>query len=155
MHQPVVISAPFGCLGIETSGAALESIHFLPAGTPLSPPKPGSLAAEAAHQLDAWLIDPRFEFTLPLHIKGSDFQRRVWLRIAGIPMGQTLTYGDMARELGSVARAVGGACGRNPLPIIVPCHRVVAAAGLGGFNRSTGRQTLSIKEWLLAHERRR
>ncbi|TDR78326.1 methylated-DNA--[protein]-cysteine S-methyltransferase [Paludibacterium purpuratum] len=154
MQQPVVITAPFGCLAIGTAGGVLESIRFLPGDSPLSAPAPGSFAAEVVHQLDAWFIDPEFEFSLPLRMNGSEFQRRVWQRIACIPCGQTETYGDLARDLGSVARAVGGACGRNPLPIIVPCHRVVATSGLGGFNQSTGRQTVGIKEWLLAHERR-
>ncbi|BEV72101.1 MULTISPECIES: methylated-DNA--[protein]-cysteine S-methyltransferase [unclassified Paludibacterium] len=154
MNESVVITVPFGCLAIETYEDRLASIRFLPGDHPLSAPQRGGLAEEAVRQVQAWLVDPHFVFSLPFLLQGSDFQRRVWQRIAAIPLAQTLSYGALAQELGSVARAVGGACGRNPLPLVIPCHRVVAASGSGGFNQSAGRETVSIKEWLLAHERR-
>jgi methylated-DNA-[protein]-cysteine S-methyltransferase len=97
--------------------------------------------------------DPAFEFGLPLAPAGTHFQRRVWARIAAIPSGQTLSYGEVAAAIGSGPRAVGNACGANPYPIVVPCHRVVAANhGLGGFARNSGGFLLDIKKWLLRHE---
>ena len=73
--------------------------------------------------------------------------------MVAIPYGQTRTYGDIAKEIGSAAQAVGNACGRNPLPIIIPCHRIVGGSGIGGFSGSRGDETVSIKQWLLQHER--
>ena len=119
-------------------------------GVPLS----ALLAREAVRQLRAWLADGRFEFALPLAPAGTPFQRRVWAGIAAIPAGQTRSYGELAATLGSGPRAVGNACGANPYPLVVPCHRVVAAGGgLGGFARQRGGFLLQVKSWLLQHER--
>jgi methylated-DNA-[protein]-cysteine S-methyltransferase len=86
---------------------------------------------------------------------GTPFQRRVWHALRRIPSGCTRSYGELARELGSSARAVGGACRRNPIPIVVPCHRVIAAGGgAGGFMGQRSGDALAIKTWLLDHERR-
>jgi methylated-DNA-[protein]-cysteine S-methyltransferase len=83
---------------------------------------------------------------------GTPFQRRVWQRLSAIPAGETLTYGALARELGTSARAVGGACRTNPIPLVIPCHRVVATNGLGGYSGERGGDWLAKKRWLLAHE---
>jgi methylated-DNA-[protein]-cysteine S-methyltransferase len=96
--------------------------------------------------------DPQFRFDLPLASHGTLFQRRVWGKIAAIRAGRTRSYGELARELRSAPRAVGQACGANPLPLVVPCHRVLAAAGIGGFAHCEGGFHLSVKRWLLAHE---
>ena len=117
-------------------------------------PTPNSIAHLACVQLSAYLEDPRFEFDLPVRLAGSMHQIRVWNAMRKIPAGKTQTYGELAAAIGSSARAVGGACGANPVPIVVPCHRVVAANGLGGFMGGTGDDTLGIKRWLLAHEQR-
>jgi methylated-DNA-[protein]-cysteine S-methyltransferase len=85
---------------------------------------------------------------------GTPFQLRVWHALMAIPAGQPATYGALAKRLGTGARAVGQACGANPLPILIPCHRVVAASGLGGFMHSAAGTPLDVKTWLLAHERR-
>jgi methylated-DNA-[protein]-cysteine S-methyltransferase len=112
----------------------------------------GPLAAEAARQLRAYLADPGFAFGLPLRPSGTAFQRRVWAEIAKIPLGQVRTYGDVAKRLNNAPRAVGQACGANPFPLVVPCHRVVASDGLGGFARHGGGFLVDIKRWLLRHE---
>jgi methylated-DNA-[protein]-cysteine S-methyltransferase len=92
-------------------------------------------------------------FDLPLAIRGTAFQQRVWRGIAGIGAGHVWTYGQLAREIGSVPRAVGQACGSNPLPIVIPCHRVVASGGIGGFAHHPGEGFYrNVKRWLLAHE---
>jgi len=152
MTYHAILAAPFGQLGLITADDALLAVHFLTEPLPLLVPPKGSLAAEAARQLDAYFAYPAFRFDLPLRPVGTPFQQQVWREIAAIPFGETRSYGELAERTGSVARAVGGACGRNPLPIIIPCHRVLAQRGLGGFNRSIESPTVSIKHWLLVHE---
>ena len=93
-------------------------------------------------------------FDLPFVPSGTPFQLRVWHALMNIPAGQSTTYGALAKQLGTAARAVGQACGSNPLPILIPCHRVVAAHGLGGFMHASSGAPLDVKSWLLAHERR-
>lgn len=142
---------PFAVLGIETTDRAVTGIDFLPIGTPeLAPQTP--LAAEASRQLQAYLKDPSFRFNLPLETGGTDFQRRVWRVMQAIPPGRTKSYGAVAEELHSAPRAVGQACGANPLPVVIPCHRVVGKAGLGGFAHATSGELVDYKRWLLTHE---
>ncbi len=148
-----IVTTPFGALGVRTEGEVIAEIRFLPPGTRAIKPKT-ALAERACAQLSAYLADPTAGFSLPLKTAGTDFQRSVWRAIAAIPPGRTLTYGDIAKRLKSAPRAVGQACGRNPYPVAVPCHRVVAAdGGLGGFASATGGYLLDTKRWLLAHER--
>ena len=89
-----------------------------------------------------------------MKLNGTAFQRRVWQALCKIPAGAPLTYGQLAQKLGTAPRPIGGACGANPIPIIVPCHRVVSASGLGGFMRTRYLGSLNVKSWLLAHEAR-
>ena len=148
-----IVALPVFALGIRTSADEVTAIDFLPP-QPDAPPRT-LLAAEVVRQLQAYLQDPAFRFALPLRPAGTVFQRRVWAHIATIAPGKTESYGEVAHAIRSGPRAVGGACGANPYPVVVPCHRVVAAGGLGGFG---GRrddphdQQLTIKRWLLAHE---
>lgn len=106
-----------------------------------------TLERTVARELGEYLSGKRRKFTFPTRTTGSGFERRVWKELARIPFGRTKTYGEVARAIGNpqAARAVGGANGRNPIPIVVPCHRVVAAGGkLGGFGGG-----LSLKKKLL------
>jgi len=145
------LPAPFALLGIRIEGDVLAEITFLPkTGRPLAPQS--RLAARACAQIARYLNDPQFRFDLPLASQGTEFQRRVWAKIAAIGAGRTRSYGELARELRSAPRAVGQACGANPIPLVVPCHRVLAAAGIGGFAHHEGGFHLAIKRWLLAHE---
>lgn len=147
------IAAPFGVIGIAVGHGCLTGIGYLPPGTNLLVPD-DVLGREAGQQIEAYLRDPKFRFSLPLRDGGTDHQRRVWRALAAIPVGQTLSYGELAATIGSSARAVGQACGANPLPLVIPCHRVVAGdGGLGGFMGRRGGFALSVKRWLLAHER--
>jgi methylated-DNA-[protein]-cysteine S-methyltransferase len=148
-----VLSLPCAAVGIRVSEAAITEIVFLPLDAPSRPPV-NDLAARACDQIRAYVGDPARPIDLPLAIEGSAFQRRVWAAIARISSGSTRTYGDLAGELGSTARAVGQACGDNRLPLVIPCHRVVAARGMGGFSHRTDRVMLDVKRWLLAHESR-
>ena len=142
---------PFGVLGIVTDGECLTGINFLPPETtPLSAQTP--LAREVCAQMQAYLADPDFRFDLPLGPHGTPYQHRVWQALLEIPSGQTQSYGALAQQLGSAARAVGQACGANPIPVIIPCHRVLAKSGLGGFMHHASGNPLQIKRWLLEHE---
>jgi methylated-DNA-[protein]-cysteine S-methyltransferase len=146
-----VLSAPGFSIGIGCNDDEITEITYLEARPEVK--ASGPLAQEAVRQLRAWLKDPTFEFGLPLAPAGTHFQRRVWRQIAAIPAGKTMSYGEVAAAIGSGPRAVGNACGANPYPIVVPCHRVVAAnQGLGGFARQRGGFLLDIKKWLLQHE---
>jgi len=144
-------SAPFALLGIRTENGVLAEILFLSkTGRPLAPQS--SLAERACAQIERYLADPEFRFDLPLAGRGTPFQRQVWRKIAAIRPGRTRSYGEIARELASSPRAVGQACGANPVPLVVPCHRVLAAGGIGGFAHHEAGFPISVKRWLLAHE---
>lgn len=99
--------------------------------------------------------DPRAKRNIPLAPAGTPFQRRVWRALCRIPPGQVRSYGELARALGTSARAVGGACRANPIPVLIPCHRVVSANGEGGFMGKTAGRAMTLKRWLLRHEQRR
>ncbi len=153
--ERAVIETPIGSLGLEAEDGALVGIRFKEEG-PLVPPR-GVILQEASRQIGEYFAGRRTEFSLALRRPRSatPFQNRVWDAMLRIPLGETRTYGDLARDLGSSPRAVGGACGRNPLPLVIPCHRVVAKTGLGGFSGEweTG-IALDVKAVLLEHERR-
>lgn len=146
-----IIKAPDFNIGICCNDDEITLIDYLLPGVEQAPKTP--LAKEAVRQLRAYLKDPGFEFGLPLAAAGTVFQRKVWQEIADIPVGHTTSYGELAKAIKSAPRAVGGACGANPYPIVVPCHRVIAAGGgLGGFARQRDGLLLDIKRWLLEHE---
>ncbi len=148
-----IIAAPGFCLGIRCDDAEILRVDFLEPCAERA--AKNALAAEAVRQLRAYLTNADFEFGLPLRPSGTVFQRRVWAQIAAIPNHQTRTYGEVAKALHNAPRAVGQACGANPFPVLVPCHRVVATGGgLGGFARQRGGFLLDVKRWLLTHESR-
>ena len=146
-----VIALPFGPFGIRSEGEFIRELVFLPPGTPLLDPQ-NATAGAAAHALRGWIDDPDAPFPVPLAPCGTAFRQRVWAAIRAIPRGQTTTYGELATSLGSAPRAVGQACGANPFPLIVPCHRETSAAGLGGFANARSGWLLDVKRWLLAFE---
>lgn len=147
------LATPFAVLGLRIEEDWLTDIEYLPLDTPLLAPQ-NFLAMEVCRQLQAYLADPGFTFDLSLHVGGTIHQRRVWHSIQNIPSGATLSYADIAEQLHSAPRAVGQACGANRLPIVIPCHRVIARnGGLGGFMNAKDGTPLTIKRWLLQHER--
>jgi len=148
-----VLRLPCAAVGIRVRGAEIVEIALLPLDTPGRQPS-NDIAARACEQIQAYADDPACSIDLPLAIDGSAFQRRVWAAIARIPVGATRTYGELAEEVGSTARAVGQACGDNRLPLAIPCHRVIAARGIGGFAHRTDHVILDVKRWLLEHESR-
>lgn len=148
----VVLGTPVGWVGIVTDGAAVTRVDLgLPPGAPFAPRN--GAAARAARRLEDYFVDPARHPAVPTAARGTAFQQRVWAALRRIPPGQTRSYGDLARSLGTSARAVGGACRANPCPIFVPCHRVVqAGGGLGGFSGHRQGAWLEIKRTLLSLE---
>jgi methylated-DNA-[protein]-cysteine S-methyltransferase len=141
--------SPVGQLTIDEADGAVVAIRWTPSDAD-GPPSNGSrLLAEAVRQLDAYFAGRLSCFDLPLAPSGTPFETRVWAAMQAIPYGETRTYGDLAHATDSGPRAVGRACGRNPIPIVIPCHRVLAKGGLGGYSGGTG---LATKQRLLALE---
>ena len=152
----VVVDFPKMKVAVATRDERVVGIRYLPLSAASLEPR-SALAEKAARQLERYREDPDTVFELPLVVEGTDLQKRVWQAMCAIPRGKTRTYGDIARELGGAAdwelnRAVGQACGDNKLPIVIPCHRVVAADGLGGFGHSSDGFLIEAKRWLLNHE---
>ncbi len=146
-----VVDTPVGRLGVRLAGACVVELDFLDgAGEPACGADAGVLLV--AEQIRAYLRDCRFRFQVPLAPAGTVIQQKVWQALGEIPAGRVTTYGELARRLGSGARAVGNACRANPIPLLIPCHRVVAADGLGGYAGASGGERLARKRWLLRHE---
>jgi methylated-DNA-[protein]-cysteine S-methyltransferase len=133
-EEHAVISSPIGRIALDSDGVGLTAVR-LKVKDPLKPPI-HPLLKRAAEEIGEYFRGARRSFSAPLHRPdgATAFQRRIWDALAQIPYGTTRTYGDLARELSTSPRAVGGACARNALPLLVPCHRVVAKSGLGGFS---------------------
>ena len=147
----VIVEFPKMKVGVRTRDERVVEIRYLPPHTAAQPPR-SALAALAKEQLEAYRQNPDAKFDLPLVVEGTDLERAVWDAMCAIPRGRTRTYGELGRELGADPRAIGQACGDNRLPIVIPCHRVVAADGLGGFAHATSGYLLEVKRWLLMHE---
>ena len=148
-----IVAAPFGAMGVRAHDGQVCELVYLP---PHFAEKDAqdAVSERACQQLARYFRDPDYVFDLPLAASGSAYQQRVWAAISGIARGQVRTYGDVARLIGSAPRAVGQACGANWFPVVIPCHRVTAAGGLGGFahhDDATGFH-LGVKHWLLTHE---
>jgi methylated-DNA-[protein]-cysteine S-methyltransferase len=145
------LKTPFAVLGIRTVGPHITDIDYLQPNVATLAPLT-SLAERACTQIERYLEDPDFTFDLPFEYAGTAFQCHVWRQISEIPAGRTRTYAELARALRTAPRPVGGACGANRLPLLIPCHRVLAVNGIGGFMRSAGEYGLTVKRWLLRHE---
>ena len=130
------LQTPTGPVTVSAAGDAITAVGW---GGGFN--DDSALLREAARQLTAYFDGSREAFDLPLRVGGSDFQRTICAAIMAIPYGETITYGDIAKTVNAPAQAVGQACGGNPIPIIIPCHRVLGATGLGGFSGGTGAET--------------
>lgn len=146
------IPTPFALIGVRTEGGKVAEIVYLPRSSGAQVPA-NPLAEKVCRQVEKYLADPHYRFKLPLKHVGTAFQHAVWKLVSAIPAGETRSYGDLARLLRTAPRAVGQACGANYFPLAIPCHRVVAAHGLGGFANTDSGQFLDIKRWLIEHER--
>jgi methylated-DNA-[protein]-cysteine S-methyltransferase len=147
-----VVETPVGPIVLVASAAGLRAVLWA-AGTEITPDVDDEpdVVADAASQLEDYFAGRRRAFDLPLDLNGTPFQVQAWRALAEIPYGKTVSYGDQARRLGRphASRAVGAANGRNPLSIVLPCHRVVGTDGsLTGYGGG-----LETKRWLLEHER--
>ena len=152
MSHTARLRTPFAVLGIESDGRAVTRVTYLPLTERAQAPQ-DEVTERAALEVERYLADPEFRFTVPLSPGGTPFQQRVWHALGAIPAGQSRTYGEVARMLRSAPRAIGQACGANCIALIVPCHRVVGAMGsMGGFMRSEEGSPIAIKRWLLTHE---
>ncbi|HEY4169744.1 MAG TPA: methylated-DNA--[protein]-cysteine S-methyltransferase [Reyranella sp.] len=144
------IDSPVGRLALEADGETLTGVRWASAGERTTNVKLSPVLKEARRQVEHYFARQLRRFDLPLAARGTDFQKSVWKMMREIPYGETATYGGIAVALASGPRAVGTACGRNPIPIIVPCHRVLGSGGSeGGFS---GGQGLPTKRKLLALE---
>ena len=144
-----LLATPLGRIGLHWTGETLTRLDLEPVPAVTGG---GAVPPAVSRQLAAYFADGTAVFDLPLALGGTPFQQRVWAAIRAIPAGTTRTYRDLARDLGTAPRALGQACRANPCPIVVPCHRVVAVTGLGGFAGDRTGRKLTIKRWLLRHE---
>jgi methylated-DNA-[protein]-cysteine S-methyltransferase len=142
-----ILPSPLGNIRIETQDDVIVKVDTL-VKDKITP----ATNKDITQQLQNYFNDPKHTFTLKTNPAGTDFQQRVWQALTKIPSGKTLTYGELAKQLQSSPRAVGQACRRNPIPIIIPCHRVVGATNIGGYAGETQGEVANIKKWLLQHE---
>jgi methylated-DNA-[protein]-cysteine S-methyltransferase len=163
------LRTPFAVLGVRTDGRAVTRLAYLPRDERAQAPA-DAVAAKLADEIERYLADPEYRFTVPLAPSGTPFQQRVWQALGAIAPGQSRTYGEVARMVRSAPRAVGQACGANRIALVIPCHRVIAAMGsIGGFMgvagtrqgalpivgeiaRAEDENPIAIKRWLLRHE---
>ena len=149
-----VLKTPIGHIGLQCEQDKLKSIDFLDSHiVPIPYAQLSKKVRLIAKNLEAFFSSPQDLSKLPLTVQGTPFQKKVWQALRKIPLGETRTYGELARALNTAPRAIGMACRANRLPIVIPCHRVVAANSLGGFCGHTEGNKIAIKQWLLAHER--
>ena len=146
--QVITVHSPIGNLSLT-----LENEHCVHLSLFGNPTKSAFANHPFVEQLVQYFQGQNRHFNVSLQLRGTAFQQRVWQALQAIPYGQTRRYGEIAEQLNSSARAVGNACRANPVPIFVPCHRVVAKSGIGGFSGATEGEKLDVKQWLLAHER--
>jgi len=149
-NYDALINTPFGAIAISTHANQLAIEFLTESPSKENKQSTNSLVAKAYEQIIQYLQNP-VSFNLPVSLHGTEYQQRVWQAIASIPLGQTRTYGQLAYQIGSGPRAVANACGANQLPLVIPCHRVVAQNGIGGFMQSKP-NGLQVKKWLLKHE---
>jgi methylated-DNA-[protein]-cysteine S-methyltransferase len=163
----VCVETPFAFLGLCFQGESLAEVNFIDRDFidqdfidqgVTNETKPSlTLTTEAidvCEQIKSYCSNqlPNLHFDIKLKTTGTAFQQKVWKALQLIPVGEVVTYGELAKQLNTSARAVGNACRRNPVPVIIPCHRVVSRTGIGGFSGSTQGSLLNIKKWLLNHE---
>jgi methylated-DNA-[protein]-cysteine S-methyltransferase len=147
----VTVEFPKFKVGVATRDGVVTELKYLPLSAVSVSPKI-ELATRAERQLQSYRSDPNAVFDLPVAIEGFELQKAVWKAMCAIPRGKTRTYGELARELGTDPREIGQACGDNRLPLVIPCHRIVAANGIGGFAHATSGYLVEAKRWLLMHE---
>lgn len=144
-----ITTTPLGPIQITTRDSQLEKIEFVSDSTK---PSLDNKHKNIYQALKNYFETSKYCFDLSINLIGTPFQQKVWQALTEIPIGQTLTYKDIAKKLNTSPRAVGNACRRNPIPVVIPCHRVVAQSHLGGYAGKTCGKLMNIKTWLLKHE---
>ena len=145
------VSWPLGVLGIKMDGNAISRVLFMEEDA--AEIRPCNAAAErAADSIKRYFKNPNETPPISVELKGTEFQKKVWHALQQLKPGEVVSYGELAKRLGSGARAVGNACRNNPVPVLVPCHRVVAKNSMGGFSGKQSGLMMDIKIWLLSHE---
>jgi len=149
-----LIDSPIGYLRLATDKDAVIKIDWLKSNCSHSDLHSSDLVKLTTQQFNDYFVTAHNNWSLPLVDCGTEFQNKVWHYLQSIPLGETRYYSDVAQALNSSAQAVGNACRANPFVIIVPCHRVIAKTGLGGYDGQTSGNNMIIKQWLLEHERK-
>ncbi|AWB67998.1 hypothetical protein C2869_16895 [Saccharobesus litoralis] len=155
-----LLDSPVGRIAIFDNGKHLTAIDIFPGDINYRQDNTTNLTQHIVEQLRAYFSKSASKACdlseIPIKPKGTEFQQSVWQLMQAIPCGSSWTYGEMASQLETSPRAIGGACRRNPIPIVVPCHRVVAASGIGGYSGQwKAGKRVDVKQWLLAHEKQR
>jgi methylated-DNA-[protein]-cysteine S-methyltransferase len=145
-----IIQTPVAKLGI-IARPFLTRLEFLNENTPLHASQ-DPIVGQLVHELNCYFKNPRYQFAIPYCINGTAFQKRVWDALVRLPVGKTITYSELAKQLKTGARAIGSACRANPLPLVIPCHRVLAQHDIGGFSGDRFGKKIAIKRWLLTYE---
>ncbi|MCU4674585.1 methylated-DNA--[protein]-cysteine S-methyltransferase [Catenovulum sp. 2E275] len=150
-----IVPTPIGKIAVFNTPQALTQIDLYADSLPYQIGHSNSLTNEITAQISAYFSGDIAQFDLPVNLAGTEFQQKVWQQLQAIPYGDSLTYGELAKKINSSARAIGGACRHNPIPIIIPCHRIVAATGIGGYSGQWRLgQKVDTKRWLLTHEKK-
>ncbi len=146
-----IIETPFSRLGLQFQEGLLCTVEYLKLDVELKASNHPD-ALNVIEQIERYSKNAQYCFDIKLSTKGTVFQQKVWQEMCSIPAGEVKTYGEVAAILSSSPRAVGNACRANPVPLIIPCHRIVSAAGIGGFAGATTGYFTDIKRQLLCHE---
>lgn len=154
MNYEAIINTPIGHLGIQSNkqNSFITDISFLTKSISI---KTSSipLINQTINELENYFSNPHFTFTIPLQADGTELQKKIWQLMRKIPVGQTLSYSEIAEKLNTSPRVVGNACRANPIPILIPCHRIVAKNHIGGFAGAIKGELINMKTWLLNHEK--
>ena len=148
-----IVPSPFGAVGVVAQDDFVTTLTLLP-NQQQEKTSEQAFVQSVVRQIKQYFAKPDQVIDVPIAVKGTPFQRRVWQAISTVPAGKTITYTELAKMVNSGPRAVANACGANQVPLVVPCHRVVAKQGLGGFMQGEDKG-LAIKAWLLQHEQKR
>ena len=152
-QHDAVINSPIGKLGIVVVANKLVKIDFLPRQSSTLVTH-NFVIQQTIKQLKEYFCHPRVRFKIPLCLAGTPLQQQIWQAIQRIPCGKTMTYGELAQKIATSPRVIGNACRCNPIPLVIPCHRVVAATDLGGYCGKGNKNRLLIKQWLLDFEQK-
>ncbi len=154
MEYAAIINSPIGHLGIKINkdNPSITGIDFLKT-TRSQKTLNHPLIKNTVTELENYFSNPHFKFTIPLQADGTELQKKVWALMKKIPVGKTLTYSEIAEQLNTSPRVIGNACRANPIPLFIPCHRIVAKNNIGGFAGAINGELINMKMWLLAHEK--